>query len=416
MKQKINELFADDSQVQSKLLSLLIQDASDKSDDNNDYYLDSQDESEYESSPLPTINMITNKNQKEFLLDLIGQIPDGNLKKEYLEKLKILILEEEDKTPKFTLNAPSSSLTNIYKQFPIPNPFQQITTKKLQQEINQIKGEIKYLKNEVINLKTNNLTIEAKLALLQIQSQKIEIPPTIPIEISNISDTEIPTKQFVQTIYKITFSIVTLMVEDFSTNTVALIDSAADVNCIKRGIVPTKYCEKSNEELSSANGTPLNISYKLNKGYIKNDSYCLKNTFLIVDNMTSDLILGTPFLTQIYPFYVNEIGLHTKIMGKTFSFYFLTAAKQKEIAHLQSSSIYKQINSIHLKQNLLNSLQEEVSYLRIEEQLQNPNIQKKILDLGQIIKSKICADLPNALWERKQHIITLPYEKDFNEK
>ena len=79
-------------------------------------------------------------------------------------------------------------------------------------------------------------------------------------------------------------------------------------------------------------------------------------------------------------------------------------------------SIYKQINAIHLKQNVLNSLQEEVSYLRIEEQLRNPNIQNKILDLKQIIKSKICADLPNAFWERKQHIITLPYEKEFNEK
>ena len=117
-----------------------------------------------------------------------------------------------------------------------------------------------------------------------------------------------------QTISKITFqkwySIVTLIVEDFSTNIVALIDSGADVNCIKRGIIPTKYCEKTNEGLSSANGTPLTISYKLNKGYIKNDGYCLENTFFIVDNMTNDLILGTPFLTQIYPFYVNETGVH----------------------------------------------------------------------------------------------------------
>ena len=103
-------------------------------------------------------------------------------------------------------------------------------------------------------------------------------------------------------------------------------------------------------------------------------------------------------------------------MGKTISFRFLTAAKQREIANLQSTSIYKQINAIHLKQNLVNSLQEEVSYLRIEEQLQNSNTQKKILDLEQIIKIKICADLPNAFWERKQHIITLPYEKGFNEK
>jgi len=156
MKQKINELFANDSQMQSKLLSLLIQDMSDKSDDNNDYCSDSQNESDYESSPLPTINVITNKSQKEFLLDLIGQILDGSLKREYLKKLKTLILEEEDKTRKFTLNASSSSLTNIYKQFPIPNPFQQITTKELQQEINQLKIEIKYLKNEVLTLKTND--------------------------------------------------------------------------------------------------------------------------------------------------------------------------------------------------------------------------------------------------------------------
>ena len=203
---------------------------------------------------------------------------------------------------------------------------------------------------------------------MQIQPQKVEIPSTVPIEISNISETEIPTKQFIQMISKITFqkwfSIVTLTVADFSTNTAALIDSGADVNCIKRGIIPTKYCEKTNEGLSSANGTPLTISYKLNKGYIKNDNYCFKNTFLIIDNITSDLILGTPFLIQIYPFYVNENELHTKIMGKTIFFNFLTAAKQKEIAHLQSSSIYKQINTIQIKQKLIASLQEEVSYLR----------------------------------------------------
>jgi len=67
--------------------------------------------------------------------------------------------------------------------------------------------------------------------------------------------------------------------------------------------------------------------------------------------MTSDLILGTPFLAQIYPFYVNEIGLHTKIMGKIISFNFLTTAKQKEIAHLQTSSIKSK-----LIQSILNKI------------------------------------------------------------
>jgi len=95
----------------------------------------------------------------------------------------------------------------------------------------------------------------------------------IPADISGISDTEIPTTQFLQTISKITFqkwySIITLVVEDITVNAIALIDSGANLNCIKGGIIPTKYCDRTNESLASANGEPLSISYKLNKGYIK---------------------------------------------------------------------------------------------------------------------------------------------------
>ena len=108
-------------------------------------------------------------------------------------------MEEEDKTPKFSLDASTFSLTTICKQIPIPNPFQQITTKDLQHEINQLKSEIKILKNEVLNLKTKDLTLEAKMALLQTPPQQMEIPPLIPVEISQISETEIPTQQFIQT-------------------------------------------------------------------------------------------------------------------------------------------------------------------------------------------------------------------------
>ena len=295
-----------------------------------------------------------------------------------------------------------------------------MTTKDLQTEINELKTQVQYLKTDVMNLKTSNLTIEAKLALLEAQKADPAIPQSIPVEILGIPDTEIPTPQFLQMISKITFqkwySIVTLVVDDISVNVIALIDSGTDLNCIKGGVIPTKYCERTNESLSSANGEPLSISYKLDKGYIKNSGYCFKNTFLIVDSITNDLILRNSTLTQIYPFYVNETGVHTKIMGKPISFNFLSAAKQKEVANLQSSSIYKQINTLQIKQNLIWSLQEEVSYLRIEEQLQNPTLQKKIADLEQVIKTKTCADLPNAFLERKQHIISLPYERDFNER
>jgi len=92
MEQKINEIFSEDSIMKAKLLSILIQDTTDKSVEENDYYSESTN-SEYESSLLPVVIVITTtKSQKEFLLDLIGQIPDGNLKKEYLEKLKQIII------------------------------------------------------------------------------------------------------------------------------------------------------------------------------------------------------------------------------------------------------------------------------------------------------------------------------------
>jgi len=181
--------------------------------------------------------------------------------------------------------------------------FQILSSKQLQAEINKLKTQVRHLKTKVINLKPTDLAIEAKLAILESQKIETTIPLTIPLDISGIPETEIPTTQFLQTISKITFqkwySIVTIVVEDISINAIALIDSGADLNCMEADIFPTKYCERINENLSNANGEPLSISFKPNRGYIKNDGYCFKNTFLIVDNITSDIILGTPFLTQI---------------------------------------------------------------------------------------------------------------------
>ena len=81
--------------------------------ENNNYYSESTD-SEYESSPLPVVNVLTNtKSHKDFLVDVIGQIPDGNLKKKYLEKLNQLI---EDENTLNSLNESSAVVTRRYKQ------------------------------------------------------------------------------------------------------------------------------------------------------------------------------------------------------------------------------------------------------------------------------------------------------------
>ena len=48
--------------------------------------------------------------------------------------------------------------------------------------------------------------------------------------------------------------------------------------------------------------------------------------------------------------------------------------------------------------------------------MQNRLIQKKIYDFKTLIEKEICADLPSAFWNRKQHLVDLPYENSFDEK
>ena len=104
------------------------------------------------------------------------------------------------------------------------------------------------------------------------------------------------------------------------------------------------------------------------------------------------------------------------LVGKKISFKFLSLILQRDISLLQSSSVYQKINLINNKKYQITILKNDISYQKIEEQLQHPSIQKKILDLENIFKNKVYADIPNALWERKKHIVTHPHEKDFLEK
>ena len=48
--------------------------------------------------------------------------------------------------------------------------------------------------------------------------------------------------------------------------------------------------------------------------------------------------------------------------------------------------------------------------------MEKPQLKEKIQTLLQHIQLTICSNLPHAFWNRKKHIVDLPYEKDFNEK
>ncbi|MBN8110563.1 hypothetical protein, partial [Vibrio vulnificus] len=40
----------------------------------------------------------------------------------------------------------------------------------------------------------------------------------------------------------------------------------------------------------------------------------------------------------------------------------------------------------------------------------------KISDFQKLFEKEICSDLPNAFWNRKNHLVDLPYESDFDER
>ncbi|KAL4602868.1 hypothetical protein ACB092_10G084100 [Castanea dentata] len=77
-----------------------------------------------------------------------------------------------------------------------------------------------------------------------------------------------------------------VVAHDYAFDVVAMIDSGADVNCIKEGLIPSKYFEKSTERLVSANGTKMKIRYELNNAHICYDNVCFKIPSVLVENMT----------------------------------------------------------------------------------------------------------------------------------
>ncbi|KAG5572213.1 hypothetical protein H5410_061979 [Solanum commersonii] len=60
-------------------------------------------------------------------------------------------------------------------------------------------------------------------------------------------------------------------------------------------------------------------------------------------------------------------------------------------------------------------LKGEVNSIEVENVLQNPKLQDKIGILQNQFSLDICEDHPNAFWNRKKNVVSLPYEDNFIE-
>ena len=139
------------------------------------------------------------------------------------------------------------------------------------------------------------------------------------LESSQVNDDE--TNAFLNTVSRVIFqrwevSLTILVKDKFFFDIVALIDSGAAENCFQEGLVPIQFCEETSQSLFGANGKRLVIKYKLTDVHIRNHDIYIKQTFILVKDLKEKALLGIPFLSSIYPMWIDNEGIRTKLFDK----------------------------------------------------------------------------------------------------
>ncbi|GAV90865.1 hypothetical protein CFOL_v3_34267, partial [Cephalotus follicularis] len=177
---------------------------------------------------------------------------------------------------------------------------------------------------------------------------------------------------------------ITIVIQDsFKLQTIALIDSGAQMNCIQEGLIPKKFFEKTKQKLFTANGENLSVKFKNLDVHICNDGICIKQTFILVKDLDIGIILGQSFLEVIKPFKVKNERIVTKIFQRKILFAFNEKSITKEINLLKTLSMFKEhsINLIKSKENHLYFMKQEISNQKLEQQLQTSQTREKINSL-----------------------------------
>ena len=136
-----------------------------------------------------------------------------------------------------------------------------------------------------------------------------------------------------------------------------MIDSGTTLNCVQEGLVPIRFYEKTKQTLFGANGKRLVIQYKLSNAHICNQGICIKQTFILVKDLKKKALLGVPFLSSIYPTWVDDQGIKTKLLDKEIPFEFANPPVERNINTLKDQVI-------QAKENHVNLLKQETNLVR----------------------------------------------------
>ena len=335
------------------------------------------------------VNMLTT--DQELLLEMIDQIEDKEAKAKYIRK----VLEQQNSKPKPKINLSIAyQMKDLFQYYKKQEP---ATLQDLQEEVKQIKIQIE-------ELKLFNQSMDTRITNLENQKDVLTSATNEDLETFVHSMTIVQKQRW--------YTKITLKINpNYQGTFIALIDSGADLNCIQEGLIPTVYFVKTSQRLSTASNDPLKVQYKIPQGHICKKGICIKTSFLLVKNISHQIVLGTPFLTQLYPFQIDSQGLRTKYNDQEILFEFIKGIEVRKINQVQDF-----ISLLQQKQKQVKFLTTEIKYKKIEENLKSEQIQERIKQIHQQIENNLCSSIPNAFWNRKQHMVSLPYENDFYEK
>ncbi|KAL4581677.1 hypothetical protein LXL04_006204 [Taraxacum kok-saghyz] len=269
--------------------------------------------------------------------------------------------------------------------------------------IQDLQNEIQTLKQDITKIKKAQVIYDHRLNKLEINNKQNQDAETSN-KITEISNNFLQSMELI-TSRKWKVKINLFVTYNYQKEFVALIDSGADLNCIREGLIPTKYFQKTTHNLREVSGNKLDITYKLTNAKICIKNVCIPINFTIVKNMYSNrMIIGNSFLEMLLPLTVDKKGITGYYNDQPVFLEFIT------------DPYSTWINEMDLKRNQINFLKEEIMTVQIDEQLKQPKLQEKIKLLTNQFSTNICNEHPNAFWERKKHIVSLPYEEGFNEK
>ncbi|KAL4202087.1 hypothetical protein AMTRI_Chr02g261980 [Amborella trichopoda] len=264
------------------------------------------------SGKIPTHNLHTLKKEDNFILDLIEKISDPDDKKQVITQF--INLTEEKSKPVTLIKPPDEyNFSTMMKRISQHEAIhKKPTIAELKTKVNNIKIEVFQLKNMIQILELQNNISDAVTENDDIEFNDLvhtynlkNKPESSGVKIKEDDTTSLNLLNKVIT--QKWFVLVKIVVNnEYDFQSLALIDSGADLNCLNEGLVLTKYFDKTTQILNTADGSRLYIKYKLSNTMICNNEHCFPTPFIMVKGLSQAVILGVPFLTLLYPITITH--------------------------------------------------------------------------------------------------------------